>query len=121
MDGESLSSTDLAVRRRIAQAGGTFGTVSGTPDYVMGELREVRTGLTGLAAPNVASSVTLGGELHVDVTGLSNGTYTLISADTVTGAFDTVTAAGNAAKDLTIDTSGNQVRVTVADGSGLIG
>ncbi len=119
-DNETISGDDcdLAYFARGAQAG--FATVNGTPDYTLGQIREFRTGINGFAAPDVVSSVTLGGTLHIDVTGLANGSYTLIAADNVTGAFDAVTAAGNAAKDLTLTVTGTQVQVSIANGTGLI-
>ena len=46
--------------------------------------------------PDMPSAVVInGGTLHLDVTEVDNDTYTLIDVDSVSGAFDAVTATGN--------------------------
>ena len=124
--GEDLHCDALTMRQRFTYPGGVFGQVRIAPEYVLGSLGKVNTGLNGFdaqgltAGPNVNATVNLGGDLHVDVTGLANGTYDLIDVDTVSGAFDAITAAGNAAKDLTFTFSASQVQMSVVDGSGQI-
>lgn len=118
-DEESFSGEGLA-HYVYPQGDMTLGDLNKVPDVRLGVIREVRTGINGTTAPNVASTVNLGGTLHVDVTALPNGTYTLIDVDTVTGTFDAVTAAGNGARDLTIAITGTTVTLTVATGTGQI-
>lgn len=71
--------------------------------------------------PDMPSAVVInGGTLHLDVTEVDNDTYTLIDVDSVSGAFDAVTATGNSAKDLTISISETAVTVMVEDGNGTV-
>ena len=82
-------------------------------------IRNVVSG--AFAASSVVSTVVLGGTLHLDLTAdPGNGTYTLIDVDTVSGSFDTVTAAGNGSKALTIAKTGTNVTVQIANGAGTI-
>lgn len=60
----------------------------------MPQLREFRSGISGETPTSVASSVTCGGTLNVDITGVAAGTYDLILVDTVSGTFDTVNITG---------------------------
>lgn len=57
------------------------------PKVILPKIRSFTSGLHGLADPAITSMVTLGGTLVVDETNLPPGTYTLIEADTITGAF----------------------------------
>ena len=95
------------------------------PTYLLGTISEFITGVNGysgddIVATDVASTVNLGGTLHLDVNGVANGTYTLIDVDTVSGTFDAVTAENNSAKDLTISITGTTVTVLVEDGDGTV-
>ncbi len=119
-DNESVSTPQAYMAGWDDGAQSAFAAVDGTPTHTLGQIREVRTGINGTTAPNVASTINLGGTLHVDVTGLANGDYTLIEVDTIAGTFDAVTAAGNSSKDLTIAITGITMTVTVADGSGAV-
>lgn len=103
----------------------TYGSVRVAPFHTYGAITEFETGINGydgddLVATDVNSTVTLGGTLHLDVTGLGNNIYTLIDVDTVLGVFGAVTAAGNSAKDLTISITGTTVTVLVEDGNGTV-
>ena len=91
-------------------------------DLQLGAIRKFRSGITGFNPPNVTANVIIqsGATLAIDVTALPNGTYALIEADSISGSFDTVVAAGNAAKDLTIATSGTLLELTIADGTGVV-
>jgi hypothetical protein len=68
---------------------GILGTVNATPVYTLPRLRNFATGIGGRRRPQVTSSVTLGGVLAVDTTGLVPGLYTLIEADSIVGGFAT--------------------------------
>ena len=98
------------------------------PEILFSGIAEFVSGMNGfddgntyrLIEPDLPSAVVLGGTLHLDVTALSNATYTLIAADSVSGSFDAVTAAGNGAKDLTISISETAVTVMIEDGDGTV-
>ena len=69
-------------------------------DYDLGAssvstIKEFRSGAYG-ATPNVASSFTADGTLNVDMTAYTSGagTINLVTADTVTGTFDTINYTG---------------------------
>ena len=95
-----------------------------------GSISEVVTGIKGfddfktdkVIEPDMPSAVVInGGTLHLDVTGVPTGvTYTLVNVDSVSGAFDAVTAAGNGTKDLTIAITATTVTVLVEDGDGTV-
>ncbi|MBL3704637.1 hypothetical protein GI582_18220 [Sulfitobacter sp. BDSS02] len=94
-----------------------------------GSISEVVTGIKGfddfktdkVIEPDSPSAVVInGGTLHLDVTGVANGTYTLVNVDSVSGAFDAVTAAGNGAKELTIAITASAVTLLVEDGDGTV-
>lgn len=77
-----------------ANAGGIFpiapqalGTLDVAPAYHLPQIAEFCSGRFGRVAPDVASAVTLdpGMTLNLDVTGMANGDYDLIVADTLSG------------------------------------
>lgn len=90
-----------------------LGQVNGAPTYTLPTIKEFQTGINGTAAPSVASAVTCGGTIEVDVTGMT-GTVTLIEADSITGTFATETITGSA-NSLVYDTGStpNTVKLTV--------
>lgn len=73
-------------------ASGTIGTVLTAPVHSLPTIKDVTTG--DGEAPGLASTVTCGGTLNIDVTGLAAGAYDLIVADTVTGTFSAVNITG---------------------------
>lgn len=88
---------DIICERELGEVllpSGMVGLIDSIQDVTLGAVREMQTGVYGNVAPNVASSVTLGGALEVDVTGLPSGSYPLIVADTITGAFASETITG---------------------------
>ncbi len=59
------------------------------PTIQMPRIRSFTSGVHGVGAPTLATTVRLGGTLEVDSSGLAPGDYVLIEADTITGAFAT--------------------------------
>lgn len=61
-----------------------------------GMIEEFRSGINGTTAPNVASSLVLGGAstFTADLRGLAPGVYCVARADTITGTFASVTITG---------------------------
>lgn len=65
----------------------------------MPKIQEFRSGINGLAAPAINSTVTLqgGSILNLNVAGLASGSiHDLIVADSITGTFGTVNITGGA-------------------------
>ena len=115
--GETLTLTGGACRCGFdgTDGGAASLTLSGTLTMTaaggaLPQIREFRSGMWGETATNLASTVTCGGTLNVDVTGVAPGTYDLIRADAVAGSFDTVTITGGAG---TLAYTATQVRLTV--------
>ncbi|SIO57468.1 hypothetical protein SAMN05444722_3735 [Rhodovulum sp. ES.010] len=99
-------------------------TLAGSLQFVAGPtafsvIREWDTGLPGLDAYNrpvprsVASTVVLGGDLIVDVTGLAPNVYTLIAADSLSGDFASTQVTGGTGT-VSVDTGAGTVTVDVA-------
>lgn len=101
--------TGGAAASMTVATGGTLELVAA--DGALPTIRELRTGINGVTAPNVASTFTCGGTIDVDVTGVSAGTYDLVIADTVSGTFGTETVTGGSG---TIGYTGTKVQVTVS-------
>ncbi|OLS42255.1 hypothetical protein BV509_21150 [Rhodovulum sulfidophilum] len=84
-------------------------------------IREFRSGVNGTMAPDVVSTVALGGAtLALDLTGVTPGSYTLVSADSVTGRFGGVSGKIDQGLDATVAVSAKGVSLTVTAGSGRI-
>ncbi|SIO59843.1 hypothetical protein SAMN05444722_3784 [Rhodovulum sp. ES.010] len=98
-------------------------TLAGSLQFVAGPtafsvIREWDTGLPGLDAYNrpvprsVASTVVLGGDLIVDVTGLAPNVYTLIAADSLSGDFASTQVTGGTGT-VSIDRAAGAVTIKV--------
>lgn len=89
---------------------GSIGTVNGTPTYELPKIDKFTSGIFGTSAPDVATTITLGGTLNIDVTGMAPGTYDLITADTLLGSFDTINITGGSGSVALVE---NPLRVTI--------
>ncbi|RBO53189.1 hypothetical protein DSD19_10590 [Rhodovulum sp. BSW8] len=84
-------------------------------------IREFRSGVNGTAAPDVVSTVALGGAtLALDLTGVAAGSHVLVAADSVTGSFGSVSGKIDPGLDATVSVLANGVGLTVTAGSGRI-
>lgn len=128
--GQTLTLTgDSAKAGFDGQGAGTATlTLQGTLTFVAGQfgfsrIREVKTGRFGFQnlgggvtgqpiPPDVVSTVVLGGDLVVNVSGLPAGPYTLIDVDNLSGSFDSVTFTGGSGT-LAVDTGSGRVTVAV--------
>ncbi|WP_414899078.1 hypothetical protein [Rhodovulum sp. YEN HP10] len=90
-------------------------------DGRLATIREFRSGVNGTQAPDIVSSVELGGAaLVLDLTGVAAGSHALIAADSVTGRFGSVSGTIDPGLDATVAVSATGVSLTVTAGSGRI-
>ncbi|UAB91765.1 hypothetical protein I5192_22080 (plasmid) [Ruegeria sp. SCSIO 43209] len=92
-------------------------------DGDIGGIGEFRSGAFG-DDPDVASGANLGlGTLDLDLSGLSAGTYELLSVDEIIGEFSDVYfngLAGNHDADLVVDYTNDTITLSVTEGSGSV-
>jgi hypothetical protein len=79
--------------------GSVSATLMGRLEFIAGPLgfspiQIFRSGAFGTMTPNVTASVTLGGTLAIDATGLPAGSYPLIDVDSLSGGFSTIEVTG---------------------------
>lgn len=93
-------------------------------EAALGSIKKFRSGINGFSDPNVTANVTIdaGALLSINVASVPDGSYTLIEADTLSGAYmaPNVTIQGGASKDVTLAHSGTSLTLTVSTGTGQV-
>ncbi len=84
----------------------------------LGQLRKFRSGIHGLTPTNMVLNVEMGGTLEVDLAGYPGAiSHTLIKADGLSGAFDTVSVLNlESDRDATVRIGATTVTLTVTTG-----